>query len=104
MAVKALVSHGIPVIAMGLRTGFIDEVFISESLPKGVEIDTITLYIRPEIQDKMKDELLEIKPRRIIFNPGTENPVFEKMAKSKGIITENACTLVLLSLHQYEDI
>lgn len=103
IAVKALISHGIPVIAMGLRPGFIDDVCISESLPKGIKIDTITLYVRPEIQDNMKDELLKIKPRRIIFNPGTENPAFEKIVKSKGILTENACTLVLLNLHQYDD-
>ena len=102
-AVLKLVSTGYPVIATGGKTGHIGEIPITTSLPSGIKIDTITLYIRPELQNKMQQELLCIKPRRIIFNPGTENPTFEKLAKSKGILTENACTLVLLSLNQYND-
>lgn len=102
-AVQELVANGFPVLATGVRPGYIGTIPISESLPKDQDIDTITLYIRPEIQGEMLEELLELKPRRIIFNPGTENPVLEKLARARGISTENACTLVLLSLDQYND-
>ncbi|MBL7891153.1 MAG: CoA-binding protein, partial [Bacteroidia bacterium] len=55
----------------------------------------------PQNQPSWYDYILSLKPKRIIFNPGTENPEFEKMAASKGIEVQEACTLVLLSIGQY---
>lgn len=64
-------------------------------------VDTITLYVGPQNQGVYKDYILNTKPRRVIFNPGTENPEMEELLKSKGVLVEEACTLVLLSTGQY---
>ena len=60
-----------------------------------------TPYIGPQHQEEWYDYLIGLKPKRIIFNPGTENPAFEKKANEAGIETEEACTLVLLRTHQF---
>ena len=65
-------------------------------------IDTVTLYVNPERHEAIKEELVALKPRRIIFNPGTESHTLEKLYQSHGIHTEQACTLVLLSTNQFE--
>ena len=59
------------------------------------------MYIGPQHQPAYYDYILELNPKRIVFNPGTENPEFETLAQSKGIAVEEACTLVLLSTGQY---
>jgi hypothetical protein len=59
------------------------------------------LYLNPKNQEQYYNYILSLKPSRIIFNPGTENPVFEKMAEEKGIEALEACTLVMLSAGQY---
>ncbi len=64
-------------------------------------VDTITLYVGPQNQSIYQEYILNSKPRRVIFNPGTENPEFEEILENKGIIVEEACTLVLLSTGQY---
>ncbi|MBK8684274.1 MAG: CoA-binding protein [Bacteroidetes bacterium] len=65
------------------------------------DVDTITLYLGPQNQAPYYDYCLGLKPRRIIFNPGTENPEFQDMATQQGIVCLEACTLVLLSTGQY---
>ncbi|PIP93798.1 MAG: CoA-binding protein [Bdellovibrio sp. CG12_big_fil_rev_8_21_14_0_65_39_13] len=64
-------------------------------------IDTLTLYVNAEISSKMKDQILNLKPKRVIFNPGTENPSLEKLLTDSGIAFEEACTLVLLRTNQF---
>ncbi|MEL6140948.1 MAG: CoA-binding protein, partial [Bacteroidota bacterium] len=64
-------------------------------------VDTVTLYVGPRHQPAYYDYLLQLRPRRIIFNPGTENPELLQLAKEAGIETEVACTLVLLSTGSY---
>jgi hypothetical protein len=59
------------------------------------------MYVGPDRQAEIIPKLLELKPQRIIFNPGTENPIFIEKAIQQGIKTELACTLVLLSTGQY---
>jgi hypothetical protein len=65
------------------------------------DVHTLTLYVGPDNQRPWYDYLLDLKPERIIFNPGTENREFEKMARARGIETWDACTLVLLQTNQY---
>lgn len=103
MAVRSLVSKGIPVIAIGNRKGKIGGVEISTRLPEpeGLSVDTITLYLNAVNQRGYYDFILAVAPDRIIFNPGAENPVLEKMAANAGIETLEACTLVMLSTGQY---
>lgn len=65
------------------------------------DIHTITMYINPQRQEEYYEYILSLKPKRIIFNPGTENPTLKKLAENIGIETVNACTLVLLTTKQY---
>lgn len=67
----------------------------------GEKIDTITVYVNPAISDKYEKEMIEVHPKRVIFNPGAENPKLEKALKASGIEVENACTLVLLRTSQF---
>ena len=74
---------------------------IQKGQPQAEEIDTITLYLNPERQKEYYDYILGLQPKRIIFNPGTENFELVRLAKEQGIETEFACTLVMLSVGQY---
>ena len=64
-------------------------------------VDTLTMYVNPRISITMKDKIIALKPKRVIFNPGTENPAFEKMAEDHGVEALEACTLVMLRSGQY---
>jgi hypothetical protein len=64
-------------------------------------VDTVTLYLNPQNQEEYYQKIIDLKPERVIFNPGTENEVFQEMLEYKGISTEIACTLVLLSINEY---
>jgi hypothetical protein len=64
-------------------------------------IHTITLYLNPFNQKGYYDAIIGLRPRRVIFNPGTENPEFQNLLESKGIEAQVACTLVLLATGQY---
>jgi len=101
-ATVKLALHGHEVFPVGLKTGKIEEHEILINNPVIANIDTVSLYVGPKNQSEYYDYILnKIHPKRIIFNPGTENPELEKMAQEKGIETEVACTLVLLSLGNY---
>ena len=69
--------------------------------PELKDIDTVTLYIGPQHQPEWYDYILNLNPRRIIFNPGTENPEFEKKAEESGVEAIEACTLVMLRTGQF---
>jgi predicted CoA-binding protein len=101
LAVKKLIANQHPVIALGNRKGMIGDIEIeTEKLPF-TDIDTVTLYLNPTRQKEYYDYILSLHPRRIIFNPGTENGELEGLAEQQGIDTKEACTLVLLSTGQY---
>jgi len=101
IAIQRLTAHGHEVVAVGKEKGMVNGVKIeTEHLPF-TNIDTVTLYINPTVQKEYYDYIISLKPKRIIFNPGTENTEFENLARAKGIETEEACTLVLLSSNQY---
>lgn len=67
----------------------------------GERIDTITVYVNEGISSGYTGQILEVKPRRIIFNPGAENRTLAARAQEQGILTENACTLVMLKTGQF---
>lgn len=100
-ATVQLNKHGHPVIPVGLREGMIGTISVLKDQPVVTNVDTVTLYVGPKNQPFWYNYILELKPKRIIFNPGTENSKFEKMAIGKGIEVQEACTLVLLSTGQY---
>ncbi len=89
------------VVAIGKRTGFVNDVNIQTGMPELNDINTVTLYLNPINQKPYYDYILSLKPQRIIFNPGTENPELEGLAKKNGINTIEACTLVMLSTNQF---
>lgn len=101
MAIRALLKNGKSVVAIGNKNGDVEGVTIHKGWTDFQNIDTVTLYINPRIQREYYDYILSLHPKRIIFNPGTENPELIDIAQKNGIETIEACTLVLLSLKQY---
>lgn len=101
LAIHRLKEAGHAVIPIGIKKGEVADEPIINGRPEIEEVDTITLYLNPERQKEYYDYILELKPKRIVFNPGTENPELSKIASDTGIEVLNACTLVLLSTSQY---
>ncbi len=100
-AVERLVENGHEVIPIGIKPGQIKGVDIVVGRPKLEAVDTITLYLRPPTQKEYYDYILEIRPKRLIFNPGTENHELMQLARAHDITVLTACTLVMLSIGSY---
>jgi predicted CoA-binding protein len=103
LAILALKQSNIPVLAIGLRSGDVNGIQIHtewDELPQQ-NIDTVTLYLGESSQQAHYRQILEAKPRRIIFNPGAENPALMELAEKAGIETLEACTLVMLRTGQF---
>ncbi len=101
LAAKRLTAHGHPIINVGIKVGELAGQPIEMPEIIHSDIDTITLYLSAKKQKDYYNYILNTKPKRIIFNPGAENPELEELAKKGGIETTEACTLVLLSTNQY---
>lgn len=101
LATERLKKNDIPVVCLGIKKGECAREPILNGKPELDDIDTITLYIGPSRQPEYYDYLIGLHPRRIIFNPGTENQEFMKLAREHGIETEEACTLVMLAAQNY---
>lgn len=101
LVVNRLLDHNIETEAFGLKTGKISGAIVKTNLDNFIHIDTITLYIGAARQPEYYGDILRINPRRVIFNPGTENEEFYKILKDNEIEVEVACTLVLLATGQY---
>ena len=101
IAVRKLIAHNHPVVALGKRPGMIGNTAIITDKQIIGDIDTVTLYLNRENQKPYYDYILALKPKRIIFNPGAENEELEDLAEENGIKAIEACTLVLLSTSQY---
>lgn len=100
-AVQRLVANEVEVVAFGMRRGEIAGVEVDTELLPYNGIDTVTLYLNPKRQQAYYDYIVSLNPKRVIFNPGTENPEFYNILKENNIEFEAACTLVLLSTNQY---
>lgn len=101
MAIKRLLAHGHEVVAIGNRKGRVGEVdIVTEQLPLE-DVHTVTLYLNPQNQKPYYDYIVSLNPKRIIFNPGTENEELERKVAQSGTITLEACTLVMLSTGQF---
>ena len=101
LAVEMLMNHHQPVVALGNKKGTIGSTIIETEKKTFTNVDTVTLYINPAIQKEYYDYIFSLNPKRIIFNPGTENKELAEFAKQKGVQIQDACTLVLLSTNQY---
>ena len=101
MATVMLLEKGQAIYPYGIKKGMIQSLQIEQEWPIPGSINTLTLYLGPTAQVEYYDQIIALKPQRIIFNPGTENPDFQTKLIKAGIEVEEACTLVLLSLKNY---
>lgn len=100
-AANMLTRFGHSIINIGIKKGQVAGVEIEKPGAVYNGVDTITLYIGPALQPQYYEYVLNTKPKRVIFNPGTENPEFELLLQQNEIHAIQACTLVLLSTGQY---
>lgn len=100
-AITMLKEYKHDVVAYGLREGMVSFVQIDTDLIPYNNVDTVTLYVNPQRQEALYKYIIDLKPRRVIFNPGTENTAFESMLSDNNIQSEVACTLVLLRTNQF---
>lgn len=101
LAVQKLVAHQHTVVAIGNKIGKIGAIEIVIETPPLQDVDTVTLYLNPIHQKPYYDYILSLHPKRLIFNPGTENDELFALAKANNIVPMEACTLVLLGTGQY---
>ena len=102
-AATMLHEREIPFIPLGIQEGEVlgEEILNVHDRPHIEDVDTLTMYINATRQKDWYDYLLSLKPRRIIFNPGSENNEFKKLAEKQGIECLEACTLVMLSVGNF---
>lgn len=100
-ATISLQRHNHTVYPIGIKKGEINGLTLITDKPDLESIDTVTLYVGPDNQPFWIEYIISLKPKRIIFNPGTENPEFQALAESLGIEVLEACTLVMLSIGEY---
>ncbi len=101
-AVKLLVENNHEVIAVGIKQGNIGNIQIQNAKPQLNQVHTITLYLGAERQKEYYDYILQLKPKRVIFNPGTANPELEELLLQNNIDMVFDCTLMMLDGNRYE--
>lgn len=103
LAAEMLTQHHHEIVPVGIRSGLVfgKSILDIRTKPPVSDVDTVTLYIGPYRQPEWYDYILSLKPKRIIFNPGTENPEFEEKARSAGAEVVEGCTLVMLKTGQF---
>ena len=101
IAIRRLVDNNIETTAFGIRGGTVSGVQVKDNWSDFQNIETVTLYLNPKNQKEYYKNILDLNPKRVIFNPGTENPEFYQILQNKGVEVEVACTLVLLATGQY---
>lgn len=101
IAISRLLQYNHEVVAIGQRQDSVFGIQFNIGFPKLEGVHTVTLYLNSFRQKEYYDYILSLKPKRVIFNPGTENPEFYTLLEKCGIEVEVACTLVLLATHQY---
>lgn len=102
-AAESLTKYGHEIFPVGIKKGtvFGKEISNISTRPQFEEVDTVTMYINPERQREWHDYIIGLKPKRIIFNPGSENSELERKAEEAGIEVLEACTLVMLGTNQF---
>lgn len=101
LVANKLVRKGFPIVNVGRKTGEVAGVAIEPAEVIHTDIDTITMYVGPRNQEPYYDYILQTNPKRVIFNPGAENPELVEKLNKAGIETIEACTLVMLNTGQY---
>ncbi|MEK6548110.1 MAG: CoA-binding protein [Bacteroidota bacterium] len=101
IATKLLLEKGHEVFLVGIKKGEVEGISIQHNQPIIPDIDTVTLYVGPQHQQDLLVYIKQLAPKRVIFNPGTENPALMSELIKQGIQVEEACTLVLLHTGQF---
>jgi predicted CoA-binding protein len=101
LAANKLLAHHHPVVLVGNKEGIVSGNKIQTGTPAEEGIHTVTLYLNPTNQKPYYDYILSLQPKRIIFNPDTENPELSALAVANGIQAVEACTLVMLSVGNF---
>jgi uncharacterized protein len=103
LAARMLDEYRHEIVPVSIKRGEVlgKEILDLRKKPPIADVDTVTMYIGPQKQPEWYQYILGLKPKRIIFNPGTENYEFEKMAEEQGIEAVEGCTLVMLRSWQY---
>ncbi len=102
LAFKMLQQYGHTPVPVSPKFAELEGIKTYPSLSEVKEkIDTLTMYVGPDISTKLKPEILALRPRRVIFNPGSENSTLQGELKKAGVEVEEACTLVLLRTNQF---
>lgn len=92
---------GNEVVGIGIRSGKVEYAQIYEQAVSFANIHTVSVYMNPRNQQPFYNYIIALHPRRVIFNPGSENPAFEKLLRRYQIFFERSCTLVLLRTNQF---
>lgn len=100
-AAEKLLAHKHDIYMIGNRPGVLFDREITKEHPAYTDVDTVTMYVSAKNQTGYYDYIMSLNPRRVIFNPGTENADFEKQLEKKEIDAEEACTLVMLATNAY---
>lgn len=100
-AIQMLTSNGHPVLAIGNKEGEVSGVKFITRKAIYENIDTVTLYLNKKNQESFYEYIIALNPKRVLFNPGTENVELQILLNKNNIAFEEACTLVLLSTGQY---
>ena len=101
LAIRRLREYNIDTVAFGLRAGDVAGVQIKTNLDELPNVDIVTLYLGAQRQKEYYEQIIALQPKKVIFNPGTENEAFYTLLKQHNIHVEVACTLVLLATGQY---
>jgi len=101
IAIQRLLLKNHSVRAIGKKEGVVSSVKIYTANELFKNIDTVTIYLNPKNQEEYYKYIIELNPKRVLFNPGTENPFFEQLLTKNNITFERACTLVLLGINRY---
>ena len=100
-AIRKLRAFGHPVMSVGLKEGEVDDVNIQTGTPLLDDVHTVTVYLSNKNQKQYYDYIISLKPKRIVFNPGTENPELSELARKNNIEVVEYCTLILLDTHTF---
>ena len=100
-AVRRLIRYDHEVIAIGKRAGMIEDTPIINTQPEITGVHTVVMYLAPYHQGEIFDYVLSLRPKRVIFNPGTESPEFDEFLESYNIEVVHDCTLVMLAENRF---
>ncbi len=100
-AIRKLRSYGHPVFSIGNKEGTVEDVVIQKGTPFFNDLHTVTVYLSAKNQKQYYDYIIGLRPQRVIFNPGAENPKMAELARKYNIEVIEYCTLILLDTHTF---